>query len=196
MWNCIIKNCDRTLNKSSLQVWCSQWFICAKYNRFDHIYWQLFQQALYSVNDNHELSHYMDMIVSNTTFNNSSQHPQYFGYNTNIGSVFLYLVIKCLKDIHMIFCDCCENSGHKTDYCITRGSNFWLPIIPIKKNQYNTLNGDKPKDTPQECTKKKQAVHFTSATYKPQTSTENRNSHVVLELKGKLNNYTVDNGGV
>ena len=90
----------------------------------------------------------------------------------------------------MIICKCCGKIGHKDDALIIRGPNFSPPIFRIKKNQFNTLHGDEPTETPREWNIQPTIYHFKSSTSTPKTIP------VVSDIIGRLNHHAIDNGNV
>ena len=57
-------------------------------------------------------------------------------------------------------------------------------------NQYNTLRGDEPTETPINWNRQPPAAHFKSSTSPTKTIP------VVLTIIGRLNYYTIDDGDV
>ena len=76
------------------------------------------------------------------------------------------------------------------DSYIIRGPNLLSPIIGIKTNQLNALNGDKKTDPPRKRNSQTPEDHFKPRKSPPKTSP------VVSDIMGRLNNHAIDNGDV
>ena len=93
---------------------------------------------------------YLEMIGAPTTVTTSGHHSHHFGplYSSNNDAATLHQVIAALCMRQKSICECCGRIGHKADACIIRGTKFFPPSLRIKMNQFNALNGDKPKEPP------------------------------------------------
>ena len=84
------------------------------------------------------------MVRDPTNLTYSSQSSHYFGNYNNNDTYFVQLVITAIHGRQNIICEWYGRIGHKSDYCITRGTKF-LQLSPgIKMNQYNSIHGNEP----------------------------------------------------
>ena len=87
-------------------------------------------------------------------------------------------------------CKFCGSIGHKADACIIRGPKLLPPNLRRMMNKFNALYGDKTTDPPRDCNSQPSVAPFKSSTSHPKTSP------VISSIMGRLNNNTIDNGGV
>ena len=76
-------------------------------------------------------------------------------FHDNFGALMFALGddISRLPQIHSLtakYCDCCNRKGHFSDECHIRGIDFLPPTMRKKVEQYNLLNGNKPKVPPKD----------------------------------------------
>ena len=130
------------------------------------------------------------MIGSPTTLTTSGQRSHYFipSYSINNDAETLQPVITDLRTRQNSICEFCGRIGHKYDACIIRGPEFLPPTLRRKMNQFNTLHGDEPNESPIECNIQPPEVHFRSKTYPSKTNP------VVSAIMGILDHRAIDNG--
>ena len=94
------------------------------------------------------------MIGASNTLTSSSQRSHYFDNSIKNDSDSLQPIISALRDRQNLICELCGKIGHKSDYCIIRGTKF-LQLSPgIKMNQYNPIHGNEPPGLQQEWNSK------------------------------------------
>ena len=148
--------------------------------------------AIYTGKNIHGHYHYLETIGSPTTLTTSGHSSNNFGSSSSTNNYTLTLqpVIAALRVRQKSICERCKIIGKKFDACIIRGRNFLPTILRIHLNQFNEFHVDEPTEPPREYNSQPLEVHFKSWTSPPKTGP------VVLDIMGRLNNHSINNGDV